>query len=361
MPQGMQDNDGGVINDHLVMVGGFCHGLDNDLKPGKYPRGFLKKGWALNLNDESQGWQPVPDLPGAARQEMNGLSVNNEIYLWGGFSYTEPFTYRDGYKLSREEGDWIWSELPPLIRPGAAGTIVAVNSNIYLLGGMDYDAERYYVDTDRTGQAERYGSRLYRFNTQEPKQGWKEARPCPGTPRMMAAGGVVDGKIYIMGGYAVSKAGKAYNVVDSWRYDPVADSWQRLRDTPVSVSGYSTGTLVYQDRYILLFTGYPHGEILNPDGTTRPRYGTPSTIDRSGWKLHPRAPTPYENHAWVYDAKTNLYGAVTYLPFDDHAQTVHIVGDTLYMFPGETGGFNWDGEYFGHAAEFVLKGKMTLR
>ena len=26
MPQGMQDNDGGIIDNYLVMVGGFCHG-----------------------------------------------------------------------------------------------------------------------------------------------------------------------------------------------------------------------------------------------------------------------------------------------------------------------------------------------
>ena len=26
------------------------------------------------------------------------------------------------------------------------------------------------------------------------------------------------------------------------------------------------------------------------------------------------------------------------------------------MFPGETGGFEWEGEYFGHHPEFVLKG-----
>ena len=30
MPQGMQDNDGGIIDHYLVMVGGFCHGIDDD-------------------------------------------------------------------------------------------------------------------------------------------------------------------------------------------------------------------------------------------------------------------------------------------------------------------------------------------
>jgi len=362
MPQGMQDNDGGVIDDFLVMVAGFCHGIDDDWKPGKYPRGFLRKGWALNFKEEAAGWNPVPDLPGAARQEMYGLSVNNEIYLWGGFSYTEPYCYRDGYKLARPGGEWTWSELPPLLRPGSAGTIVAVDSVIYLLGGMDYDAQRYYVANDRHGKTERYGSRLYRFETERPEKGWKEVAPCPGTPRMMAAGGVIDGKVYIMGGFAVDDAGRSHNVVDCWRYDPEADHWERLRDTPVSVSGYSTGTIVYQNRYMLLLTGYPHGTILNPDGTSRPRYGTPSKIDRTDWKGHPKVPADgYENHAWVYDAHTNLYGTATYLPFDDHGQTSHIIGDTLYMFPGETSGFWWEDEYFGHAAEFVLKGKLKVR
>ena len=91
MPQGMQDNDGGIIGDHLVMVGGFCHGIDDDWKPGKYPRGFLKKAWALDLKNGAKGWQGLPDFPGAARQEMYGLSVSDEVYLWGGFSYTEPY------------------------------------------------------------------------------------------------------------------------------------------------------------------------------------------------------------------------------------------------------------------------------
>ena len=104
MPQGMQDNDGGIIDHYLVMVGGFCHGIDDDWKPGVYARGFLKKAWALDLDDESRGWTELPDFPGAARQEMYGISVNNEVYLWGGFSYTEPFAYADGYKLSRRDG-----------------------------------------------------------------------------------------------------------------------------------------------------------------------------------------------------------------------------------------------------------------
>ncbi|MGI9454964.1 MAG: hypothetical protein ACR2NU_00285, partial [Aeoliella sp.] len=187
MPQGMQDNDGGVIDNFLVMAGGFCHGLDDDWKPGKYPRGFLKKAWALNLEDESKGWINLPDFPGSARQEMYGIAVNNEIYLWGGFNYTKPFCYRDGYKLARKDGQWNWTELPQLPRACAAGSLAAVESNIYIIGGMDYDSERYYVWSDRENEIDRFGSRLYRFNVENPQDGWRELAACPGTPRMMSA------------------------------------------------------------------------------------------------------------------------------------------------------------------------------
>lgn len=362
MPQGMQDNDGGIIDNYLVMVGGFCHG-PSDWKPGKYPRGFLKKAWALDLENEDAGWIDLPDFPGTARQEMYGISVNNQIYLWGGFNYTEPYSCADGYKLSRRQGQWHWSPLPDLPRRGGAGNVVAVGAKIYLLGGMDYDKKRYNVWSDRHKKIERYGARLYVFDTGHPDDGWKELTACPGTPRMMSAVAVIDGQMYVIGGYASDRDGGLHCVVDSWRYDPAADRWHRLRDLPVAVAGFSSGKIALERRYILLATGYPHATILNPDGTTRPRYGKPSTIDRSKWKKHPRLDgkgMKYSNHVWVYDTKTDLYGTATYLPFDDHGQTVHVIDHTMYLFPGETAGFWWEGEWFGHTPEFVLKGKIRV-
>jgi hypothetical protein len=83
-------------------------------------------------------------------------------------------------------------------------------------------------------------------------------------------------------------------------------------------------------------------------------------VDRSGWKQHPRLTgVAYENHVWVYDTQTNLYGRATPLPYDDHGPATHVVDHSVYLFPGETAGFWWRGEYFGHAPEFVLKGQIT--
>ena len=179
---------------------------------------------------------------------------------------------------------------------------------------------------------------------------------------MMSGLGVVGDQLYVCGGYTVDQQGAAHCVVDGWRFDTTRKTWHRLRDLPSAVAGFGSGSIVYRNRYLLLPTGYPYPTILNPDETTRPRYGPTSQIDRSSWKQHPRLKgVTYENHVWVYDTRTDLYGRASALPFDDHGPAVHVVGQRVYLFPGETAGFWWKGEYFGHAPEFVLKGEITER
>lgn len=359
MPRGMQDNHVSVIHNWLVSVGGFCGGYDDDWKPGRYPRGFLNTVWGLDLDHEDKGWVELPSLPGAPRQGMLGTRVENALYVWGGFSYSEPYTYTDGYRLSRKDGEWVWDELLPLPSPVSWSGVAAMGPRIYCLGGADYDSENFYTLQDRTGQVKRLGARLLVLDTNNLEAGWRDLTPCPGTPRALVATGVVDGKLYFIGGFAVSPEGSYCNVVDSWRYDPATDTWERLRDLPISGSGTSPGLIVYRNRYLLLPCGYQYDSLMKPDGTLAPKYGTPSTVERT-WENHPRLKdTHYYNHFFVYDTRTDLYGTATRLPFDDVASITIVLGDTAYMFPGETAGFRWKDEYFGHHPEFVLKGKIT--
>ena len=58
------------------------------------------------------------------------------------------------------------------------------------------------------------------------------------------------------------------------------------------------------------------------------------------------------------ETETDLFGTATSLPFDDVASITVITGDKMRIFPGETAGFEWKGEYFGHHPEFVLVGKL---
>jgi hypothetical protein len=358
LPQGMQDNAVGLAGDWLLSVGGFCSGADDDWKPGIYPRGFLDKAWGLNLEHTNLGWQTLPSLPAAARQGMLTTTVGEALYVWGGFSYTEPYTYADGYRLSRKNGDWDWTSMPPLPSPAAWAGVCAIGSNIYALGGTDYDAQRFYTLNNRSGDVQRLGARLLVLDTKKPNAGWKAVASLPGTPRALTSVAVVNSNIYVIGGIGVLENGGYANVVDNWRYDPAADTWKRLRDCPISATGGSSDRIVFDDRYVLLPSGYQYGVVQRPDGTSAEHYGTPHKVERL-WKQHPTFETThYYNHVFVYDTKTNLFGTATHLPMDDVASITVIKGDTAYIFPGETGGFEWKDEYFGHHPEFVLKGTL---
>ena len=359
MPQGMQDNHVTLIHGWLISVCGFCGGADKDWKPGRYPRGFLNKVWGLDLNDQKAEWMELPPLPGAPRQAMQGTRLGNALYVWGGFSYSEPYTYRDGYRLSRQDGAWVWQALPPLPSPSSWGGSWTNGSRIYTVGGADYDRERFHTLTDRTGAVKDLGRRLMVFDTAKPEAGWTPRTPLPGTPRCLAATAVLEGKAYVIGGVAVTADTGAYcNVVDNWRYDLATGQWERLRDLPISGSGTSSGLLRYKNRYILLPCGYQYESLMRPEGQVAPKYGNPSTVTRT-WEQHRRfKDTHYYNHCYVYDTQTDLFGTATALPFDDVASITVMAGDTAYLFPGETAGFVWEGEYYGHHPEFVLKGAV---
>jgi hypothetical protein len=117
LPQGFQDSDGGFLGTTLITSGGFCSGgleEDNRRKPGVYQRGFLKKAWGLDVAAKRGSWSALPDFPGEARQGLFSAVVGNSLYVWGGFSYSDPFCYADGWRLERDGESWRWHPLPPL-------------------------------------------------------------------------------------------------------------------------------------------------------------------------------------------------------------------------------------------------------
>lgn len=159
LPQGFQDSCGGVIGHTLVTACGFCQGkVQIASKPGRYPRGFLKKVWGLDLENPSKGWVRLPDFPGAARQALCGIIVGEQLYCWGGYSYSAPHCYRDGFRLTRKQDQWSWDSLPDLPWPIGDSGISVMGSKIYVAGGSDYDASgvgKFYTNTDRSGNVKR--------------------------------------------------------------------------------------------------------------------------------------------------------------------------------------------------------------
>jgi hypothetical protein len=359
LPQGFQDSGGDFVGDYLVTVGGFCSGLDESRKPGHYPRGFLNKTWALNTSDSQASWLQLPDFPGIARQELFGLTVNNELYLWGGFNYTEPYCYADGYKLSRKSDKWSWSKLPDLPWPLGSSAVCAIGDKIYISGGSDYDSNAFYTECDRKGQNQRMGSRLLVFDTRKPEKGWTRLADCPGTPRWVACMAAVKGRIYLIGGATGDHAGMPQyaqspgykTVVDNWIYEPKTDKWQRMSDLPVSSGNFPSGTIVYKNRYILLIGGCQYPKVANPDGTVRDSYGTPSKLNGTG---------TYFNDVFVYDTVKCIFGTADPLPINNNLPLAVISGDELFLMGGECDGTIIDGEYYGRHPDLLLKGRISV-
>lgn len=350
LPQGFQDSEGVVLGSRLVTVCGFCSGLDNQQKPGKYPRGFLRKGWALDLAEPKAAWRPLPDFPGAARQGLVGAPVGGALYVWGGFSYEAPYCYADGYRLSRRGNAWRWDPLPPLPYPMCAGAMTAMGSRIYLFGGADYDAERFYTEGDRHGAHPRRGAHLWEFDTRNPQDGWQRLPDCPGTPRWVNAMAAVRGRLYVIGGATGERPSIGYcTVVDNWRYDPKARAWSRLRDLPIASGNFPKGPSAFRNRYILLPGGYQYARVANPDGTLRAPYGTPTKVEGKG---------DYYADVFVYDTRTDTFGTADALPINNNLSTTIVHGDELLLIGGEVDARPLWGVFYGHHPDLFLRGRL---
>ncbi len=349
LPQGFQDSDGGFIGSRLITVGGFCQGFDDARKPGHYPRGFLSKVWALDASKPSGRWQALPDFPGAARQGLSCIPVGDSLYCWGGFNYTEPYCYTDGYRLTLSDDRWNWSQLPSLPWPMGMFGICSIGSKVYAFGGADYDYHKFTTDTDRTGKIDRMGARLLVFDTAKPGEGWKRLPDCPGTPRCVAAMAAVGGKVYVIGGASMPASGEYLSVVDNWVFDPADGTWRRLRDLPVSSGNFPDGSIVYKGRYIILVGGFQYERVMGPDGVPRPRYGHATQVDGQG---------VYFRDVFVYDTRTDLFGTADPLPINNNMPMAVVRGDEVFVLGGEADAREIDGEYYGHHPDLCLRGKI---
>jgi N-acetylneuraminic acid mutarotase len=367
LPQGFQDSAGAIMGDTLLTVCGFCTGYTIPQKPKeKYPRGFLKKAWGLDLSDPVADWFSLPDFPGAPRQMLSGIAVEDRFYCWGGFSYTEPCCYKDGYRLSYTLEKWRWERLPDLPWMMCCAGICGVDSKIYLCGGADYDNAEHggmYTDTDRNGAVDRFGARLFMFDTTDEASGFRELPQCPGTPRSAPTIAAVGTDIYLIGGITGGDHNRELgymNCVDNWKFDTLRQTWQRLSDLPVSSSGFPGGAIVYEDRYLFLVGGYQYEWVAHPDGTYGKKYGKASRFyERSIFDFREdRTELLYFNDVFVYDVKTDSFGTASTLPLNNFMPLAVLREDDLYLIGGETGGSEIDGESFSHHPDLFLKGRI---
>ncbi|MBR5888039.1 MAG: hypothetical protein IKZ07_07515 [Akkermansia sp.] len=111
----------------------------------------------------------------------------------------------------------LWPELPITV---AYPAFAVVGSKLYVMGGQEK------ADSVTTL------SRCFVLDMAAPKEGWKELSRMP-EARMLAAAGVVDGRIYVMGGCSLhpdAKGAAERTYLHSVMcYDPATDSWSTVQ------------------------------------------------------------------------------------------------------------------------------------
>lgn len=135
-----------VLPESMKGMGGGCMGSTVYLVGGKTPDGFSRRGWKLDLNRLDQGWQALPEMPGAPRHNAPTAVAGGRLYVFGGLSFSpeveEPFIGRD--VLCFDPGVGTWSQLGPIALPGHAPRAVCAGS----AGALD---DRWIVLTGGRG------------------------------------------------------------------------------------------------------------------------------------------------------------------------------------------------------------------
>ncbi|MCH2450610.1 MAG: hypothetical protein MK198_10750 [Gracilimonas sp.] len=139
-----------------------------------------------------------------------------------------------------------WSEAEPLPMPVSnnAVTSATIDGKTYLYTFLGLEEGKTYEDV--TDFAARYDVE---------NDVWEEI---PGVPdeigRLGSTAEYVNGNIYLFGGYTVAEDGSEVSTQEVFKYDPVANSYERVADMLLPVE--DAVSLVYQDRYIYLVSGW---------------------------------------------------------------------------------------------------------
>ena len=185
-----------------------------------------------------------------------------------------------------------WKVVSQLPTGRSAFSTAVVDEKIYLIGGLLFENEKR--NTFGLSTVEVYDTK---------NNSWQRLADMP-TPRLYAGAAVMDGKIYVVGGYRViDRRMKTLKVVEV--YDPQTDTWERKQDMSIPRRQFGIGVVA--------------GKIYAIGGENL--FADPSLLD----------------HVEVYDPVSDTWVKRAELPSRRDEVKVAVVQDTIYVI----GGFGW--------------------
>lgn len=300
MPQYRKGGVAGVVGGHVIYAGGMQ-------APWREPDDVLA------YDPESKTWEFITPMP-ANPSYTSGTSANGALYVLGGRN-------ADGrcFRLTREDGRWVWTELPRLQQPRVVAAVAVVGDLLVAAGG-GWGMKLGGFDATPVSAVEA-------LDLANIEAGWQTLPHYPGFRRAGAMGAVCGGKFYMFGGYRRLERGvtaedgfvgadrDSPRFTDTLRYDPAAGAWERLVELPFGLSGGCAVT--YADRYVIIMGGSGHGQ---------------TTFTFEGEQIG-----GYNDQVLVYDTAADRYFVLDErMPAGLNDVKAAIIGDTIYVVGGES-------------------------
>ena len=292
-PQPDEELYGVPANGKLYVFGGF--------DGGKAP------GLAYEYDPSTDKWTKKTSMPRPAHHAALA-AANGKIYVIGGFVPPKDTAIPVGGAWEPIDNAWeydpaadSWKSLPPL--PGKRGSAIAaeVGGKIYVIGGATT------VEGSKDPFFSFFGpSRVLATNeVYDPATNKWQTRKPMSVPRNHAFGGVVNGKIYVIGGrtgHGFILSATNTDVVEE--YNPVNDSWSVPKERmPTARSGGASGT----DGRRIYVAG---GEV-----TTKDLVGAFKSVE-------------------AYDPLTNSWMTLPSMPMPRHGIAGGVIGNRFHLVSG---------------------------
>ena len=137
-----------------------------------------------------------------------------------------------------------WAKARDINQARSCAAISVVNGEMYAMGGRGWSGTQTQPDP--------YLASVEVFNLKTNQ--WQEITEMP-TPRTSHTASIVDGKVYVIGGY-VQEDKKYKNLGTIEIYDPATDCWTQAPDMLIGRSGHTTEVI---DGKIYIFGGDSDG------------------------------------------------------------------------------------------------------
>ena len=220
MPTARQTAAAGVINGVLYVVGGSDATSSTASKRANEAYDPVTDTWVAKAPD------PIQNGAGQGVAYAGAGVIAGKLYVVGGEGTCGPCIPTSVLEVYDPSTD-TWSSKAPMPTARAELTAGVVNGILYVIGG-------------RTGGGASASVSVGTVEAYDPTTDTWTTRAAMPTPRQDATVGVVNGTIYVVGGFSAS-SGSVLNTVEA--YNPIADAWTTKQAMPTARSFLSGGVV----------------------------------------------------------------------------------------------------------------------